>query len=136
MNLLGIDVGERRIGVAMGESTLRLALPVRVIERESIKHDAQSIQELVREYDADRIVIGLPLLLDGSEGEQAARVRGFVDRLRMLVTTPFEFWDERFSTVEAMNAQRDAGHNTRSGRATIDASAAAVLLQSYLDANW
>lgn len=136
MNLLGIDVGERRIGVAMGESTLRLALPVRVIERESIKHDAQSIQELVREYDADRIVIGLPLLLDGSEGEQAARVRGFVDRLRMLVTTPFEFWDERFSTVEAMNAQRDAGHNTRSGRATVDASAAAVLLQSYLDANW
>lgn len=136
MNLLGIDVGERRIGVAMGESTLRLALPVRVIERESLKHDAQSIQELVREYDADRIVIGLPLLLDGSEGEQAARVRGFVDRLRMLVTTPFEFWDERFSTVEAMNAQRDAGHNTRSGRATIDASAAAVLLQSYLDANW
>lgn len=136
MNLLGIDVGERRIGVAMGESTLRLALPVRVIERESLKHDAQSIQELVREYDADRIVIGLPLLLDGSEGEQAARVRGFVDRLRMLVTTPFEFWDERFSTVEAMNAQRDAGHNTRSGRATVDASAAAVLLQSYLDANW
>jgi putative Holliday junction resolvase len=136
MNLLGIDVGERRIGVAMGESTLRLALPVRVIERESLKHDAQSIQELVREYDADRIVIGLPLLLDGSEGEQAARVRGFVDRLRLLVTTPFEFWDERFSTVEAMNAQRDAGHNTRSGRATVDASAAAVLLQSYLDANW
>lgn len=136
MNLLGIDVGERRIGVAMGESTLRLAVPVRVIERESIKHDAESIQELVREYDADRIVIGLPLLVDGSEGEQAARVRGFVDRLRTMVTTPFEFWDERFSTVEAMNAQRDAGHNTRSGRATIDASAAAVLLQSYLDENW
>lgn len=136
MNLLGIDVGERRIGVAMGESTLRLAVPVRVIERESIKHDAESIQELVREYDTDRIVIGLPLLVDGSEGEQAARVRGFVDRLRTMVTTPFEFWDERFSTVEAMNAQRDAGHSARSGRATIDASAAAVLLQSYLDGNW
>lgn len=134
MNLLALDVGERRIGVAMGESSIRLALPVSVIKRETIDLDSRRIGDLVREYDAERIIIGLPLLLDGSEGAQAARVREFSGHLSAHLSVPLEFWDERFSTVEATAAQQQAGHNSRTGRATIDASAAAILLQSYLDA--
>lgn len=134
MNLLAIDVGERRIGVAMGESSIRLALPVSVIKRETMDRDSRRIGELVREYDAERVIIGLPLLLDGSEGAQAARVREFAGHLSTHLSVPLDFWDERFSTVEATAAQQEAGHNSRTGRATIDASAAAILLQSYLDA--
>ncbi len=115
MNLLGLDIGDKRIGVAYGSSELRIALPVRVIVRGSPELDALQIESLARDYDAERIIAGLPLLVNGSEGEQARRVREFVGRLEERITTPIEFFDERFSTVEALKAQRDAGRDA--GRA-------------------
>ncbi len=134
MTYLALDVGARRIGVAVGSTDVRLATPLTVISRESLQSDAAQISAVIQEYDAERIVIGLPRELDGTIGVQGQRVMDYAARLGPLLGRPYEFFDERYSTAHALAQRRDMGVSEKRGRATIDAAAAAVILQDFFDA--
>ncbi len=133
MTYLALDVGARRIGVAVGNSEMRLATPLRVIKRGTIEADATRLLALAEEYGATRLVVGLPRELDGSVGTQAQFVMDYVERLGPALRFPYEFFDERYSTSEALAGRRSAGVSDKQGRATIDAMAAAVILQGFFD---
>lgn len=131
--ILGLDVGERRIGVALSDPEGILAVPVAVIARVEVETDLQAILGLVRQYEAVRVVVGLPYSMDGSVGRQAQEVQDFVNHLAEHVPVPVVTWDERFSTVAAQKMRRNAGAKRVQKKERIDASAAAIILQGYLD---
>jgi putative Holliday junction resolvase len=134
--LLALDVGERRIGVAVSDPTGTLARPLTIITRASRQADFQAIAQLVDETAAERIIVGLPLSLDGTEGPQARTVRRYAERLAQAISVGVEFWDERYSSATAAEILRDKRkrRRRRPAREAIDAAAAAVILQSFLDA--
>jgi putative Holliday junction resolvase len=131
--LLALDVGERRIGVAVSDPTGIVARPLTTIVRASRKKDFKAIARLVEENQAGKVIVGLPLSLDGTEGPQAQQIRRYGERLAQTLSVPILFWDERYSTVTAKELLKDKGKR-RPAREDIDAVAAAVFLQSYLDA--
>jgi putative Holliday junction resolvase len=133
MKLLGLDIGDRRVGVAFGDSELRLATPVDVFTRRSIDEDAQTIAEFVRKYDAVQLVVGLPRNMDGTTGAQAAAVTTYAGRIACALHLPVIFWDERLTTVEATRRTHETGARGKKSRRGLDAIAAAVILQDYLD---
>lgn len=133
MRYLALDVGNRRIGVAVGSSEARIATPLTVIERMKTEQDAARLLELVREYEVEAIIVGLPRNTNETPGEQETLTRNYVNRLKPALGMPICFHDERYSTSAAMIQQRARGLNEKRGRATLDANAAAVILQDYLD---
>jgi putative holliday junction resolvase len=132
VRVLGLDIGERRIGVAISDPEQRVASPLCVLDA-SVLRDPQPIVGLLAEYEAERLVIGLPLSLDGTEGPQATRVREVGTRLAQAVGMDVDFIDERLSSVEASRAMSAAGFTEREKRGRVDMVAAALFLQSYLD---
>ncbi len=143
IRLIGLDIGDRRIGVAFGDSGLAMATPVDVIERASYEQDAARINAFIRDYDAELVIAGLPRNMDGSTGPQAQSTQAYVERIKPLLRAPVQFWDERLTTVEASQRQQTSptgagtlsGHSTRRGKKSrrgLDAIAAAVILQDYL----
>lgn len=130
MRSLGLDIGERRVGVAVSDPLGIHAYPLETlqdVDPEALKkYVSEKIAEGVRE-----VVIGLPLTLRGREGAQAAVVRRYADALRALPSLEVVLWDERLSTVEANRRLRERGKGRR--RAKVDAAAASLILQSYLD---
>ncbi|MGQ9572326.1 MAG: Holliday junction resolvase RuvX [Dehalococcoidia bacterium] len=133
MRILGLDVGERRIGVAVADERARVALPVAVVERRELPADLDAIARLAREQGAEAVVIGLPISLTGSLGPQAEAVKAFGQELSARLSLPIEYWDERLSTVEAQRRLTSAGQRGPKAKARRDALAAAIILQSYLD---
>lgn len=133
LRYLGLDVGNKRIGVAVGNSQVRIASPLTVIERTTLEHDAAQLMDLAREYDAEMVIVGLPRNVDASAGEQEALTRSYVQQLQSSTGLRFRFQDERFSTAAALQQQRARGISEKRGRAMIDADAAAVILQDFLD---
>jgi putative pre-16S rRNA nuclease len=134
--------------VAVSDPSGRLATPLTIVERRAAEHDFRRIADLVREEGAERVVVGLPRTLAGEIGPQARRVRRWADRLAPYLTVPLVFADERYSTAEAARrlagaGLRSDGERSRSGRGAhrgaaggkvyLDAAAAAVILQDYLD---
>jgi putative Holliday junction resolvase len=132
--VLGLDLGDARIGVAISDDDRRLALPLGTV-RTGAPADLKAIAQLVREHEASLVVVGHPLLLSGEAGERAHHAERFADALRGILSVPVELHDERLSTVEAERALRRAGAKGRDRRAAVDRSAAAVILQSWLDAD-
>jgi putative holliday junction resolvase len=130
---MGLDIGEKRIGVALSDATGTVATPLMVIPAVGARGDAKELVRLVEDYEVDRIVVGLPLSLDGTEGPQAARVRSVVGRLPELLGIPLDFFDERYSSAEAKRTLMLGGLSSRQQRGALDSVAAAVFLQSYLD---
>jgi len=138
MRLLALDVGDRRVGVAVSDELGMIATPLTVVHRRSKAEDFARIARLVREQRVEGLVIGHPLDDDGLAGAQAQRVERYaealVDALRDEgLELPVVFWDERMSTVRAQEAMIAAGRKAQDRRARIDAVAAAVILQDYLD---
>ncbi|MEK7703317.1 MAG: Holliday junction resolvase RuvX [Myxococcota bacterium] len=131
--LLGIDAGRVRVGVALSDPLGMIAQPLEVILR---KRDDpfKRIAALVIEYEVEGIVVGLPSQLDGSAGEAVHAIMHFVDKLRQKVSVPIETWDERMTTALAERTMIDAGVRREARRERIDKVAAALILQSYLDA--
>ncbi len=134
MRVLGLDIGEKRIGVAVSDPSGSVATPLAVLDARRALGDGQELARLVADYDVELLVAGLPLSLDGSEGPQALRVRSAAQRLAGLVSLPLEFADERLSSTEARRTMTDAGVTDRDKRGSIDMVAAAIFLQTYLDA--
>jgi putative holliday junction resolvase len=133
---IGLDLGERRIGVALSDSAGTLATPYEVLTRSGDRErDRARLVALLDETGAELIVVGLPLSLDGSRGPAARQVEGEVEELRAQLGVPVELWDERLSTVEAERRLRAAGVRGRRRRHVVDQVAATVILQSWLDAN-
>jgi putative Holliday junction resolvase len=137
MHVLALDVGERRIGVAISDPTGMLARPLQTLMRGSREEDFAAIAALVAEHDAGLVVVGRPLSLDGTEGPQARRVARYAGALAAHLPVPVVPWDERFTTqaAEEILRQSGKGRGRRRVRAKgeLDAVAAAVILQSYLD---
>ena len=135
MAILGLDFGEKRIGVALADADGLVAIPLTVVERASEEADASGIAALSRQYGAERIVVGLPLSLDGSIGNQAETVLAFARTLSESIDVPVDTWDERYSTVAAESMLLETGMKSRKRKGRRDALAAAIILQSYLDSN-
>jgi len=132
--VLGLDPGERRIGVAVSDPRGVAAQPLRVIERASFAEDAARLRELVEARKAERVVVGLPLGMDGEAGPAARSARRYANRLRRELQVEVVLWDERLSTAEAERSLLSAGESRARRREVRDAVAAALILQSYLDA--
>jgi len=133
MRILGLDVGDSRIGVAISDPVEIIATPLTVITRDDDNIAIAAIGQLVGQYDVKRIVIGLPYSLDGSIGRQANKVKDFVDKLSQSTSARIELRDERLSTVAAQRLLRGAGSKKARKRSHLDAAAAAFILQGYLD---
>ena len=134
MRVLGLDIGETRVGVAVSDAEGRVATPLTVLDARSLEADATPIARLVEEYEAGMLVVGVPLTLGGDEGPQARDVRVRAERLSVTVGVPAAYWDERLSTAEARRAMREAGLTEREQRGALDKVAAALILQGWLDA--
>jgi putative Holliday junction resolvase len=131
---LGVDLGSRRIGVAISDPTGTIASPVEVVQRSgSVVHDHRRLLALAHEWEADTIVVGLPLSLDGSVGPAARAVLDEVEALRAVSPMPVDTVDERLSTVVAQRHLREMGVDNRKARKVVDKLAAAVLLQAWLE---
>jgi len=134
---IGLDVGERRVGVAISDPTGIIARPLQALPRTSLEDDLEAIAALVAEHEVGLVVVGRPLSLDGSEGPQARRVNRYTKELTERLPVPVTTWDERFSTVMADDILRQTRKEKAKRRARangeIDAIAAAVILQNYLD---
>jgi len=131
---LGVDLGLARIGLAVSDPSGVAARPLRTIERIGPRRDPARIAELAREFDAGLVVVGLPLEMSGEAGQPAEAARAFVARLRgRLPGVRVELWDERLTTVQAERAMLEADVSRAARRERIDAVAAALILQSYLD---
>ena len=128
---MGLDIGDSRIGVALSDPLGIMASPLTIISRQDTEADMQALIDIVRKNNVGRIIIGLPLSMDGTIGVQAEKVREFTAELCRYTDLPVEFKDERLSTVLAkriVQAVRKTNRGTR-----YDSAAAALILQSYLD---
>lgn len=131
--ILAFDFGLRRIGVAVGNSETRLAQALTTIDAEDKARRFAAIAALIAEWRPARLVVGLPLALDGAEHELTRRCRRFAQQLHGRFGLPVDFADERLSSVEAEVSLRKAGLDWRQRRQTIDAAAAQTILQHYFD---
>ena len=135
MRVLGLDLGSKRIGVAISDEDGRVATPIETINRSRAGRglDHQAVAGLVDEWGAGAVVVGLPLSLDGTEGPAARAVRDEIAELELTLSVPVETIDERFTTVTAEQQLRQQGVRGKSRTAVVDRAAAAILLQSWLD---
>jgi putative Holliday junction resolvase len=133
MRLLGLDVGDKTIGVALSDESATLASGLPTIRRAGLKKDLRELAELARGRDVGTVVVGLPRRLDGSEGPQAGKVRAFVESLKASVKVPVVTWDERLTTVAAEHALVEGGVSRGRRKELVDKVAAVLILQNYLD---
>jgi putative Holliday junction resolvase len=134
MRTLGLDVGTKTIGVAVSDGLGLTAQAVTTIRRTNLRADLAALSELAREHEATRLVVGLPLNMDGSEGPRAEASRKFADDAGQALSLPVEFWDERLSTVAAERTLLEADLSRARRRQVIDQVAAQFILQGWLDA--
>jgi putative Holliday junction resolvase len=132
MRTLGLDIGDRWVGVAMSDPLNILATPLLVFERKDECRDIQTINDIIRQYDVGLIIAGLPRSMDGKIGQQAEKVQAFVLNLSSQTKIPVEFRDERLSTISARRMMQDSSGKSRK-KTRDDAAAAAIILQGYLE---
>jgi putative holliday junction resolvase len=131
--IMALDVGDKTIGVALSDPLRITAEPFAVIRRtKSVKADLRVVEEIIREQDVSKVVVGAPIMLSGEEGVQAAKVSEFVERLSRRLKIPVVTWDERLSTVEAERALIEAEQTREKRRQVVDKVAAAIILRSYM----
>ena len=133
--VLGLDLGDVRIGVAISDPDRHLAVPLGTVQVGRPPGEMRAVADLVREHDVTLVVIGEPLSLDGVRRARATHAANFAEALRAMLTVPVALHDERLSTVEAERSLRTAGVTGARRRSVVDAVAAQVILQSWLDAN-
>jgi putative Holliday junction resolvase len=135
MRALGLDYGEKRIGVAVSDELGMTAQGLGVIARKNKKRDLEAIAHYVQTYGVEKIIIGYPLRLDGTVGIQCEKVDRFIRALTALFSIPIIKWDETFTTQDAEELLRTANIRAKKRRAVIDKIAAGMILQGYLNAS-
>jgi putative Holliday junction resolvase len=133
MRCLGLDIGDRRVGVALSDADGILASPLTIIGRTDDGRALEAIADIIEKNGAKRVIVGLPRSLDGSLGKQAEKVRDFAGRLAERIKVPLDYRDERLTTVMARRLKRASGGRKGRGKPRYDAQAAALILQGYLD---
>lgn len=131
--ILALDVGERRVGVAMSDLSQTLASPYTTLQAYPQTVLFQKIQQLITKEEVIALVVGLPISLNGNEGPQAQRIRQFIDALQPYISIPLEVCDERYTTAEAQRMMIEAGLRPEQRKAKIDEVAASIILQDYLN---
>ncbi len=133
--LLGLDVGDIRIGVALSDELGVAAHPLCTLTRKNRKVDLIAIADLVSIHKVERVIIGLPISLDGSIGTQAEKVQKFAQRLENVIDVPIAFQDESFTTAEAEDILQELNKNTQEQKELIDEVSAVIILTDYLNQN-
>jgi|SRR5690242_6463534 putative Holliday junction resolvase len=132
MRIAALDVGDARIGVAVSDELGMTAQGVGVVRRVGGQRDLDALGAILAPYVPEKLVVGLPLNMNGSEGPQATRVRAFATRAATHLGLPLEFWDERLTTWDAERVLREANVRPRRRRQVVDQVAATIILQGYL----
>ncbi len=132
MRSMGLDIGDRRIGVALSDPGGILASPFTIIERSELRQEFEAIADIVKQQDVAQVIVGLPRSMDGTIGGQVHKVQDFVQELCRYIDVPVEFRDERLTTVSAKRMMK-SGSRKGHKRVRYDAVAAAIILQSYLE---
>lgn len=130
---MALDVGERRVGVAMSDLSQTLASPYATLHAHPQVVLFQKIQQLIIKEEVVELVVGLPISLNGQEGPQAQRIRQFIDALIPYISVPLHTCDERYTTAEAQRMMIEAGLRPEQRKAKIDEVAASIILQDYLN---
>jgi putative Holliday junction resolvase len=130
---LGLDIGDRWIGIALSDPGNILASPLSIIERTTEERDVAAITDIIRQHQVAKVIVGLPVSMDGKIREQAEKVKTLVRSISTAINLPVEFRDERLSTKTARRLMQESGHKKSSRNKRDDANAAAVILQGYLD---
>ena len=133
MKIIALDIGTVRIGIATSDIMEIIASAYEVYRRKNLDSDVKYIAELVSKLDAGEIVIGLPLKLDGTEGQSVDMAKTFGEKLSELVTVPIVYQDERLSTVSAQRVLIESGMRREKRKDKVDSVAATFILQTYLD---
>jgi len=131
-----LDIGDKRIGVAVSDPLGMLARPLLVLENSGEESTIKELLKLVEQYQAERIIVGLPLAMDGGMGLQAEKIKALAEKLKLKTQVPLEYRDERGTTEEAKSILEDTGKKKKDmfvKKGSYDAIAAAVILQSYLN---
>jgi putative Holliday junction resolvase len=131
--ILSLDLGEKRIGIAVSDALNIIAQPIGTIERKGIKNDIKKIRELALEYDAGRLVVGLPLNMDGTEGKSANLAIDFVNEIKKEIQIEVEMIDERLTTAQGERIFLEADMSRKKRKKNLDKIAAQLILQNYLD---
>ncbi|MBI3996296.1 MAG: Holliday junction resolvase RuvX [Candidatus Omnitrophica bacterium] len=134
MRILGLDVGDRRVGIALSDALGLTAQRLRVLERTGAASDVAAVEALVAEHQVARVIVGLPLTMAGAQGPQAKKVLAFAQQLRRRLSVPVDCVDERLTTVQGERALIETGASRRKRKQVIDQVAAQLILQHYLDA--
>ncbi|HAA09575.1 MAG: Holliday junction resolvase RuvX [Syntrophomonadaceae bacterium] len=135
MRIMGLDVGEKRIGVAISDPLGWTAQGHSVVQRSTLKNDLAKLKELCQQLECQLVVVGLPRNMNGTLGPKAEEIQEFVRHLHDVVSVPIEYWDERLTTRSAERVLLEADLSRRKRRKVIDKVAAVHILQNYLDAH-
>lgn len=135
MRVLGLDLGERRIGLAISDEEARIAFPAGFLERRSLRRDLEALRALVAERGVGRAVVGLPIHLSGRHGPEAEAARAFAAALAGAAGIPVDLLDERWTSVAAERSLAESGRRVveRRGKGVVDSVAASLLLSTYLE---
>ncbi len=131
--IIGLDIGDKRIGIAISDPLGITAAGLETIERRNSRVDVEVVKQIAERHGATQIVVGLPLNMDGSSGDQADRIRSFASKLARETGLPIVYEDERLSTVSAIRTLTLQGVDTGRSRELVDRQAAAIILQKFLD---
>ncbi len=133
--VLALDVGSKRIGVAVSDPLWITAQGLPTLQRENKRRDLEALGKVIREYEVREIVIGLPLRLSGAEGTQSEKMRRFADDLHALFGLPVHLWDERWTSTQANRLLREAELSIQKRAQAVDRMAAVLILQSWMEAH-
>lgn len=131
--IIGLDIGDRRIGVAISDPLRITAAGLETIERTNVRADVQAVRDIALRHGAVQIVVGLPQNMDGSMGEQSEKVKSFARKLAREINIPIVYEDERLTTISAIRTLTIQGVKTGHNKALVDQQAAAIILQKFLD---
>ncbi|HEV3511359.1 MAG TPA: Holliday junction resolvase RuvX [Candidatus Sulfotelmatobacter sp.] len=131
--MLGLDVGLRRVGVAISDPLGITAQGLDTLQRKNKRYDLQHLNRIIREYDVKEIVVGLPLRMSGAEGVQAEKIQAFAEDLRKHFKLPVHLWDERLTSAEANRVLRQTGLSIEKRGQAVDRMAAILILQGWME---
>jgi putative Holliday junction resolvase len=134
MRILGLDVGDKKIGISLSDSTKSIAQALMVYRRSNLEKDLMELQKVINEHGIGEIVVGLPKDLNGAIGKKATEIMAFAEKIRNYTSVNTVLWDERFSTNEANRIFEMAQVSHKKRKPFIDMMASQIILQGYLDA--